>query len=42
MRELIAQKLSFIDESGILKYGHSSLWTHTFEEKYKQKIIIPT
>ncbi|MDD4155693.1 MAG: AAA domain-containing protein [Candidatus Cloacimonetes bacterium] len=41
MRELIAQKLSFIDESGILKYGHSSLWTHTFEEKYKQKIIIP-
>ncbi len=40
MRELTAQKLSFIDDSGIVRYGHSGLWLHNYEEKCKQKIII--
>lgn len=40
MRELSVQKTGGIDDSGLVRYGHSALWSLSYEEKKKQNIII--
>ena len=40
LKEMIAQKIGYIDDAGTVRHGYSSLWTLNLSEKIKQKTII--
>ena len=40
IKEMIAQKIGYIDSSGIVRHGYSSLWNMSIFEKIKNKTIL--
>ncbi|MCL2063329.1 MAG: AAA domain-containing protein [Candidatus Cloacimonetes bacterium] len=40
LKEMIAQKTGYIDSSGIVRHGFSTLWNMSLQEKTKHKMIL--